>query len=363
VTTSVQKQYPCASCGAALEFVPGSTSLHCPYCGSQTPIAVSAGGKHPYADYADPARPDPTTLPSFELVCGQCGSPRTTTAVAGRCPSCRGALVVTDDLGGALKTPDGIVPFLVDKQHADQAFRAWAGSRWFAPRALKSVVRADSMVGCYLPHWGFDDRTTSNYSGERGEHYWVTETYTVTVGDHQETRTRQVQHTRWYAASGRVARDFVDLLVPAVSEPPARTLDKLGPWAAADATGYQSEFLAGFDSPRYTIPAEAGFARAREEMAPVIERDCRDDIGGDEQRVHDVRTTDADVLFRLLLMPLWSADYAVGSNRFHVYVNANTGKVIGERPYSAVKIALLVVAVLAAVAVVVLLVRTQHPAG
>ena len=249
MSTSVQQQYPCASCGAALEF-----------------------------------------------------TPQTTTAVSGRCPSCRGAYVVTDDLAGRLKAPDGIVPFVVDKDHAAAAFREWAGSRWFAPRALKDVVRADSMVGRYLPHWGFDDRTTSDYTGQRGEHYWETETYTETVGDHQETRTRQVQGTRWYSASGRVSRDFVDLVVPAVTEPSGRTLDKLGPWAAADATGYRSEFLAGFDTPRCTVSAEAGFDQAREEMATVIERDCRADIGGDEQRVREVRTTDSDVLAVVVLL-------------------------------------------------------------
>ena len=53
------------------------------------------------------------------------------------------------------------------------------------------------------------------------------------------------------------------------------------------------------------------------------------------------------MLFRLLLLPLWIATYVAAGKTFHVYVNANTGKVIGERPYSAVKIALAVAAVLA----------------
>ena len=79
----------------------------------------------------------------------------------------------------------------------------------------------------------------------------------------------------------------------------------------------------------------------------MIERDCRDDIGGDEQRVSTMEIQDQDVLFRLLLMPLWVATYVAAGTVFHVYVNANTGKVIGERPYSPVKIALAVAAVLA----------------
>jgi hypothetical protein len=66
-------------------------------------------------------------------------------------------------------------------------------------------------------------------------------------------------------------------------------------------------------------------------------------------------TTDQNVLFRLLLLPLWIATYIAGGKTFDVFVNANTGEVIGERPYSAVKIIAAVVAALAAITVAFLL--------
>jgi hypothetical protein len=50
------------------------------------------------------------------------------------------------------------------------------------------------------------------------------------------------------------------------------------------------------------------------------------------------------VLFRLLLLPLWFATYVFAGETYSVYVNANTGKVIGQRPYSWIKITLAVVA-------------------
>jgi len=94
-------------------------------------------------------------------------------------------------------------------------------------------------------------------------------------------------------------------------------------------------------------------------MASVIQDDCRADIGGDEQRVDQMSTTDQDVLFRLLLLPLWIATYLAGGKSFDVFVNANTGEVIGERPYSAVKIAAAVVAAIAAVTAAYLLYRVN----
>ena len=324
----------------------------CPYCEAKLDIAVPQAGspKHDYAAYlAEPHTPV-AELPPFDVACRNCGSTQQTTAISGRCPSCRSPLGVTDDLGGQLKSPDGVVPFVVDKSKAAVCFREWTSSRWFAPSAMKKVSNTESMNGSYLPHWGFDDRTTTDYVGQRGEHYYTTETYTTQENGQSVTNTRQVQHTRWSPAQGRVSRDFVDVLATAVSTPDSDLLEKLGPWSADEATGYQPEYLAGFDSPRYDLDDAAGFVSAKHDMASVIERDCRSDIGGDEQRVEQVSTTDQDVLFRLLLLPLWIATYITGGKTFHVYVNANTGEVIGERPYSAVKIVAAVMVVLAALA-------------
>lgn len=351
-------QYACPSCGAALEFAPGTAGMVCPYCAAKLDITPPETGspKADYLAYAGKPHTPVATLPALTVSCRNCGSSQQTTALAGRCGSCRAPIVATDDLGGELKAPDGIVPFRIDKAKASECFTAWVSSRWFAPTALKKVARTESMRGTYLPHWGFDDQTTTDYSGERGEHYYTTETYT----ENGQTRTRQVQHTAWYPASGRVSRDFVDVLTPAVQQPPTHVLDELGPWEAAGATGYQSEYLAGFDVPRYDLDADAGFSAAKHDMQQVIEGDCRADIGGDEQRVEAMTTYDANVLFRLLLLPLWVATYVLAGTTYHVYVNANTGKVIGERPYSKVKIAAAVVAALVLAAVLYVLYNQQR---
>lgn len=356
-----QHQYACPSCGAALEFAPGTAGMLCPYCQARLDVVMPEAGspKHDYAAYARAGHTAPDELPLFELRCGNCGSAQQMKAIAGRCPSCRSGLVVSDDLGGRLKSPDGVVPFVIDKQEASEYFRKWTTSRWFAPSALKKVSKTESMTGSYLPHWGFDDRTTTDYTGQRGDHYYTTETYTTTQNGQTVTNTRQVQHTAWSHAQGRVFRDFVDVLAPGVGDPDGELLEKLGPWSTVAATGYRSEYLAGFDSPRYDIDAERGFASARQDMANVIREDCQADIGGDEQRVHELSTADQDVLFRLLLLPLWIATYVTGSKTFSVFVNANTGEVIGERPYSAVKIVAAVVAAIAAVTAAYLLYRAS----
>ncbi|MDX1495820.1 MAG: hypothetical protein R3253_17245, partial [Longimicrobiales bacterium] len=42
--TAGTRQFPCTSCGAKVEFAPGTDALECPYCGSRTAIPESREG-------------------------------------------------------------------------------------------------------------------------------------------------------------------------------------------------------------------------------------------------------------------------------------------------------------------------------
>ena len=77
-------------------------------------------------------------------------------------------------------------------------------------------------------------------------------------------------------------------------------------------------------------------------MAEKIRRSCARDIGGDEQRVHSVSTQHYRVTFKHVLLPLWISAYRYGDRSYRFVINARTGEVQGERPYSGVKIALAV---------------------
>jgi hypothetical protein len=77
----------------------------------------------------------------------------------------------------------------------------------------------------------------------------------------------------------------------------------------------------------------------------------RRDIGGDHQRIHSMDTRHDHVTFKHVLLPVWISAYRYGDRTFRFLVNARTGEVQGERPYSWIKITLAVIAVLIAIAI------------
>jgi LSD1 subclass zinc finger protein len=339
--------FHCSSCGARLEYAPGTTSLRCPYCGHVQEVAAitTVIREHSYDAWAAlPPKPHAPTG-RYRLTCHRCGAQTDSENLSDTCPFC-GAPIVAETAGGDQIAPEAVVPFGIDQRAAQDAVRGWVRSRWFAPNALKKVGATESLHGTYLPHWTFDARTATDYSGMRGEHYWETQTYT----ENGETKTREVMRTAWSPASGHVERDFDDVLVPGSTRLPPNRVEDLAPWPLENAAVYQPDYLAGYQTLRYDVEPDQGLSTAKQQMEDVIEGDCRGDIGGDEQRVSSMEVRYADVMFKLLLLPIWIAAYIYAGKSYQVFVNAHTSEVVGERPYSIPKIAAAVVAALVVIA-------------
>jgi hypothetical protein len=190
-----------------------------------------------------------------------------------------------------------------------------------------------------VPYWTYDADTKSRYSGERGTVYYVTRTVVRNGKRVQE----QVPQIRWQPASGRVARFFDDVLVLASRSLPRSFADGLAPWGLGALTAYRPDYLSGFRAEGYTIDLDEGKDEARRVMDAQILTDIRRDIGGDAQRVQSVDTEVSNVTFKHVLLPVWLAAYRYRGKPYRFVVNGQTGKVQGERPWSAVKIAIAVI--------------------
>jgi hypothetical protein len=251
------------------------------------------------------------------------------------CPFCATPVVADTGESRHIK-PKGVVPFELEERAAQKAMSDWLGKLWFAPNGLQAYARKGRrMEGIYVPFWTYDAESQSRYSGARGTTYYVSETVMVDG----KRKTRQVAKIRWTPVSGRVRRFFDDVLVLASKSLPKRYTDALEPWDLSALAPYQPQFLAGFRAEAYAVDLEQGFHEARAHMDRVIERDVRFDIGGDRQRISDIDTNLSDVTFKYVLLPVWMAAYKYRGKTYRFVVNGQSGRVQGERPYSAWKIA------------------------
>lgn len=356
------KLFPCRSCGAKVEYSPGTGALKCPYCGAENEIPQSAEDivELDFHAYLAEASSREETVETTAATCASCGATSTVESLTSlsHCPFCGTQFMVKAQPHRFLK-PKALLPFKVTQQEAWSKFRAWLKKLWFAPGTLKAFARAaDSLKGMYIPYWTYDTNTTSHYRGERGDDYTETETYrTKDSQGRTVTRTRQVVKTRWTPASGVVWNDFDDVLVLASASLPRAKTQQLEPWDLENLVPYQDAYLSGFGAEAYQVGLKEGFDRAKEIMDGTIRSSICADIGGDHQRIHAVKTRYDNITFKHILLPVWISAYRYRNKVYRFVINGRTGEVQGERPWSKIKIALFVLGVIAAVVIVVRLVR------
>ena len=354
----------CHACGSRIRFVAGTTVLRCEACRTERPVEIADEARiteHSFRGWLQQhAGPPVADIAGVVVQCQGCGAESESRDIAHACTFCGGHLVVLDHPAG-LVAPEAVVPFGLSDEQARTAFRGWVSSRWLAPSDLKKVGATEGLTGTYVPYWTFDAHTTTDYRGRRGDYYYVTRTRSVSDGrGGTRTETYQERRTRWRNASGRVMRFFDDVLTLGSRRIEATKLEKMGPWRLEQAAPYAPGFLAGYDALRYDIDPQDAAKAARSKMETVIAEDVRRDIGGDEQRITSMDVHFRDVMFKLVLLPLFIATYVYGGQRWQVLVNANTGEVVGDRPWSKVKIAALVLLAIAAVVGIVIAVQSSR---
>ncbi|MEM9012036.1 MAG: primosomal protein N' (replication factor Y) - superfamily II helicase [Pseudomonadota bacterium] len=342
--------FPCPSCGSDLRYLPSTRRLVCDHCGAEQAIEDDGPWSGAAIRELDFERALADRLPEAEieetrvLQCVSCGAQVEfePNVHAAECPFCATPVVSDTGTHRHIK-PKGVLPFILQEGEAREKMTAWLGRLWFAPSGLRDYARAGrAMQGIYVPYWTFDADTTTDYAGKRGTVYYVKQRVRVMVDGKAKSQIRSVPKIRWRAVRGRVSRFFDDVLVLASTSLPKAYTDALAPWDLSALEPYRPEYLAGFRAEGYTVELEQGYDEARMIMNKMIVRDVKFDIGGDRQQIDQLSTEVRNITFKHVLLPVWLAAYRYRGKSYRFVVNARTGTVQGERPYSAWKIAVAV---------------------
>jgi predicted Zn-ribbon and HTH transcriptional regulator len=341
--------FTCPSCGAPLKFSPATGTLVCEFCRKETPIseADTPIEEHNLSEALQKLDQTPNRQIEKKVHCKKCGGEFTLTpyTFSTNCPYC-GTPSITDFVKEI--TPQSLIPFRLSHKEAQRHFKQWVGSLWFAPTAFTKYLDGDNkLTGYYLPYWTYDSDTVTDYQGQRGDIYYVTVTKNIqdSQGRIRQVRTQEPR-IRWTPVSGRVTLSFDDITVGASKTVTRTILQSLEPWDTSTLVPFDEKYLAGFEAEEYTVGLDNGFEYAKVKMNRMIENAIRRDIGGDQQQITAANTRYLNTTYKNILLPVWVASFEWNHKTYRYAVNAQTGKVSGERPYSMVKIVFAVAAVL-----------------
>jgi hypothetical protein len=341
---SARQKFHCPACGAEANWNPGRQALVCPFCGTESPAKLTTLGTDSQIEehdlvaalraIPDAARGWQSTKTSVRCQSCQAISVFDPDVVGRRCDFCGSTALVPYEETKDPFRPESLLPLKVSESQARDLIRQWYGRQWLAPNNLNAKALTDTVKGIYLPYWTFDARADARWSADAGTFYYVSE------------GNRRVQKVRWTPASGELSHAFDDELVCASVGVDGGTLRRVEPFPTATLVPFDPGYLAGWTVERYQIDLVAAAERSRQAMLNQLRQLCARQVPGDTQRNLAVDATFQDQTFKHILAPVWLMTYVYGPRSYQVIVNGVTGSIAGSRPYSWIKVTLLVLALL-----------------
>ncbi len=339
-------QIRCPNCGATMVWDPAADALSCGYCGHHLAVPRLEGTilERTLEEAGTAARG--FGIETRAARCTRCGAKTDFTGrdVSTSCAFCGAPTVLEESSYRNALRPESVIPLYVASAQVKESFVRWRKGLWFRPNDLKHARVGDAR-GLYVPAWTFDANVHSQWSADAGWYYTVMEPRPVLVNGKMSVRMVPVQKVRWQPALGERSDVYDDLMVHASKGLSPKLATQLGAYETQALVPYRPEYLSGWSAEEYAVDLESGWKDALGKMEARQQSRCSGDVPGDTQRNLRVRNTVRDVRWKLVLLPVWSLTYRHGGKDFAVLVHGTTGRIVGDAPYSWIKIALLVVAI------------------
>lgn len=313
-------QYKCPNCGSDMSFDSVSGTLACPSCERQDHIETF---------------PEENKIREFsnedvnEYHCENCGAEIITDAdtTATSCDFCGAPVVLADRLSGKL-APHEVIPFSINKEQAQEAFKAWCKNGRFSPKGFMTANRIKNITGMYVPFWLYDMNTRAKVRAQ------ATKVRNYTSGDYIYTETKHYELMR------DIDLYYAQVPVDASEKMDDALMDKLEPYHYKDLKDFKMPYLAGYVAEKYNYDANELLPRIQDKITPYINNYIRSTMSGYTTVNHTGEQIDTKQKKSIyVLMPVWMVYYDFNHTVHTFAMNGQTGKVVGKPPISKGKVA------------------------
>lgn len=327
--------FKCPNCGGDLRFDPETQCFKCEYCLSRftrEDMKKNASGQNGEEALSgseqETAHEDPCAV---VYSCPSCGAEIVTdeTTAATFCYYCHNPVVLAGRMEGKYH-PDGVLPFVIDREKALEIFNQWIDKKKYIPKAFYSPDQIEKLTGVYFPYWLYGCRVEGKLEAE-GKKY-----KTWTEGNVRLTRTEEYEICR----DGTMRVDHVAR--NALSKANRKLVEVVMPFEMEKMEPFQMEYLSGFLAEKRDMEQEKFAAALEEEVRQFAENSLGRELSGYDSvqiRSRDMRI--AGPTWKYTLMPVWTLTYrdSKSGKVYYFACNGQTGKVCGELPVDSGRLA------------------------
>ncbi len=316
----------CGSCGSIMFYSIKDNALLCNSCGNKKKVAKRVVGKNAFEYKLEKSESAPRMSKVSIVKCNSCGGVSILNGyeTSLECEYCGSQHIVNYEEEGIIK-PETMIPFTVTKENAAEQFRKWMKHKYLAPFGMRKNAKQGNLNGVYSPYWDYDMTTISDYKGKNLDVRKV------------DKETKLV----WQYVMNKVMVNFDDIFINGSDAKNIDLLNEMSSYRFEALEAYNPEYIAGFHSERYARDVHEGINLVREKLKKEIEKAILKDMGGKKKSIVQYKTSMSNIKFRHSLLPVWVSTYTFAGLSHPIYINGQTGQVVGKAPISILKIILI----------------------
>lgn len=321
-------QYKCPNCAANMVFDSTTGTLHCHSCDHEEQIEGYQKDFESFESQFHTATFGDEEARQYQ--CKSCGAVLITDnhTAATICSFCGSPTILGERISGDY-APTKVIPFSISKEEATKAFQKWCRKLKFSPKEFTKGNRIKEVVGMYVPFWLYDLRG----QGEARLH--CTRTRVYDSGDESVT---EISHFDVYR---QVDLTLKDIPADASEKMADGLMDALEPFDYSGIREFNTPYLSGFLSEKYNYTDKEMLPRVTKRAQKYMDEFVTDSVKG----YASMNFVDRDYHIGQLsseyaLFPVWMVYYDYEDAEYTFAMNGQTGKLAGNPPRSAAKIAI-----------------------
>ena len=323
--------YKCPNCEAGLLFDAELQLFKCEFCLSSFTQAELEGTEASKKAEQLKNESEQFCAHMNEYYCPSCGAQVITDedTAADFCYYCQNPVVLAGKLSGYY-APSKIIPFKYSKEDAMAEFEALAKKSWFVPKEFKSKAHIEKIKGVYFPFWVTDAITDSHINATS------TKVRSWYSGDYKYTETSYFDVYR----RGNIA--FEDIVNSAYLGADKEMLEGILPYPSDAYIDFNMSYLSGFNAKKRDIEREDLAEHFKNQLLTYGSSILRSTVSG--YTTTSIKENGYKIIsshWDYSLLPVWILTYKDKKDKVYTFaMNGYTGKIYGQRPISAKRVAI-----------------------
>ncbi len=319
--------YKCLSCNAPLKYNPAGKNWKCEYCGSiftKDELAVNEE-KFEKEKVEKEKNIEKTTeeIEVDEYTCQNCGAiivaDKNTAATF--CVYCRNTAILKSRLTDKF-APSKVIPFAKTKKDAIEGFTNVCKGKIFMPKEFALERNINEITGVYIPFWL---HTVELNVAMKGKGNRIT---TWTTGDKRYTKTDIYEVER----EGDVF--FENIPCDGSARFDNAIMNSVEPFDYNDLVDFSAGYLSGFLAEKYDVEKEEAKKITLKRAEATADTTIRSSIPYTSFVPDQKESRIKEETMDYVLLPVWMVNVKYNGKMYPFAMNGQTGKMIGNIPYS-----------------------------